>query len=573
MLQLPWVFSQSHPQTTSDVIAEARKRGVDLDAPTLRELYHRGDFSPIVEITTCRVRDGLEMAGVPALRGSSQLRLQRALTDGRVRDPAVEPYRPRLRFNGRKVTDPPGWTNGLLYSQWQLLALPDLRRRLLKGSVHGPLKKRRVVLPELDQLSRPAAERHRRWALILIALEARYLPTIDPEWLHLVNVEVEQWENYRTFYDPAATAKLLGIDSEQVRTYAEQLLLRAHRLDPTGAWSKLIRRAPRAAWKTLSGDALIALDHRLAAEVLLLFYEDLAERAQAIPLPGKSGMAWRQLDDRISDGRSEPIDALLAQLGVSPHPGVVLVVEGETEEILVPRVFDHLGLRRTPDLVRILCMRGADKDLSLVAAVSVAPLLGERRGDSYDMIRPPTRLMIAVDPDDKWNTDAKVETQRRKIIREIEKVVAAQGASLAAEDLETLVEVRTWPHRCFEFAHFTDRELATAMMKVHRTRSGLGRSALVDRIATIRASGRDIKFVWDARWTPKPAKPALAEALWPILKKKIDDARWSETIEIPAVAEVVHEAYLLAQQSTPGIYVIRAAAPDVSRTNGRNGGE
>jgi hypothetical protein len=559
VLQLPWVFSQSHPKTTSDVISDARVRGVELDPPTLRELYHRSDLSPIVEITSRRVRDDMEVSEVPAPSGTGQRQLQQALTEGRVRDPGLEPYRPRLRFDRGKTTDPHGWTNGLLYSQWQSLGLPEVRRRLVRARVHGPLKHRRVVLPALDEWSSQQVEQARRWVLILVALEARYMPTIDSEWLHLVNVEAEEWENYRAEYDPVASAEQLAVSGEEVRTYAEHLLLRARRLDPTGTWSKLILRAPRAAWKTLTGDVLIALDHRLAAEVLLLFYEDLAEREHAISLPQKSGMARGQLDARMSAGRSEPIDALLAQLGISPHPGVVLVVEGETEEILVPRVFDHLALRRSPDLVRILCMRGADKDLSLVAAVSVAPLLGGRRGDSYDMIRPPTRLMIAVDPDDNWNTDTKVAKQRRNIIREIEKVVTAQGASVDAEDLETLVEVRVWRDRCFEFAHFTDDELATAMMKIHPDRGGLGRAALLERIATIRGSGRDIKSAWDAEWRPKPTKPALAEALWPILKKKIDDARWSETIEMPAVAEVVYEAYLLAQQTRSGTYVIRAA--------------
>lgn len=65
--------------------------------------------------------------------------------------------------------------------------------------------------------------------------------------------------------------------------------------------------------------------------------------------------------------------------------------------------------------------------------------------------------------------------------------------------------------------------------------------------------------IWDAAWLPKPTKPALADALWPVLKAKIDDARWSESKPIPAVADVVHATYLLAQESTYGSYVIRAA--------------
>jgi hypothetical protein len=35
----------------------------------------------------------------------------------------------------------------------------------------------------------------------------------------------------------------------------------------------------------LTGDALVALDQRLGAEILFLFYEDLAIRGKAAPLP------------------------------------------------------------------------------------------------------------------------------------------------------------------------------------------------------------------------------------------------------------------------------------------------
>jgi hypothetical protein len=66
---MPWVLSQSQPLSTSSVMAEAKKRGVDLDALTLRELYRRGDFAPIAEITARRVRAGVSVSGVPAAGG------------------------------------------------------------------------------------------------------------------------------------------------------------------------------------------------------------------------------------------------------------------------------------------------------------------------------------------------------------------------------------------------------------------------------------------------------------------------------------------------------------------------
>ena len=514
----------------------------------------------MAEITSRAVHPPVAIADAPAARGSLQFELRRAVAAGRIRDPAANSFRPRMRFDSRKLTDPPRWTNGLIYSQWQLLAVPDLRPRLVLRRNLGSYERRRVVLPPLDEWATPQADKVTRWALVLTALEARYMPTIDREWLQLTNVEVEEWHEYRALYDSAAVAESLDITPEETRACAEWLLHRAHSLDPTGDWSRLIRRAPRRAWKTLTGDALVALNHRLAAEVLLLFYEDLASRRKAAPLPDLPGMVWHPLHDRISAGRDEELDTLLAHLGVSPHPGVLVVVEGETEERMVQRVFDHLDLRRTPDLVRVLCMRGADRQLPLVAAAAVAPLLGERHGDSYDMIRPPTRLMITVDQDSNWDTAAKIARQRRNIIAEINKVVAAQGgASLSPNDLETLVVVHQWRGRCFEYAHFTDDELADAMVRIHPTCGGLNRSDLIARIAATRAGGGDIKKVWNSAWIPRPSKLDLADALWPTLQAKIDYGRFGESEEIPQVAEVVHDAYLLAQQSTYGTYVIRTA--------------
>ena len=66
--------------------------------------------------------------------------------------------------------------------------------------------------------------------------------------------------------------------------------MRAHRLDPVGDdWSQLMRRAPAKSRKYLKDAALIAMDDRIAAEILLRFYEDLALRGQAEPLPDLSG--------------------------------------------------------------------------------------------------------------------------------------------------------------------------------------------------------------------------------------------------------------------------------------------
>ena len=63
-------------------------------------------------------------------------------------------------------------------------------------------------------------------------------------------------------------------------------MLRAHGLDPVpDAWMRLMLRVPHNSWDDLKDAALLAMEYREAAEILLLFYEDLADRGQAEPLP------------------------------------------------------------------------------------------------------------------------------------------------------------------------------------------------------------------------------------------------------------------------------------------------
>jgi hypothetical protein len=94
---------------------------------------------------------------------------------------------------------------------------------------------------------------------------------------------------------------------------------------------------------------LSALDYRIAAEILLLFYEDLAARGQADPLPDVPRNGWHPLAERLSY-RGQTLDEDLMHLGISPHPRVVLAIEGETEQIHVPLIWkqlDYPGRART----------------------------------------------------------------------------------------------------------------------------------------------------------------------------------------------------------------------------------
>jgi len=406
------------------------------------------------------------------------------------------------------------------------------------------------------------AERSRQLAVLLVALEARYLPVLERGWLHIRNDIDEQWGAFAHQFDPAAALVRLNREPADLLRSADDLLLRARRSDPLGHdWSELIRRAPQRTWDHLSGDVLVALDQRIAAEILLLCYEDLAARGTVAPLTERNNL-FHSERERISY-RSRPLDTNLSSLGLSPHPGVILVVEGETEEVFVPLVRDHIRIPGHAEVIQSVVLRGVTRDLTKLAAFASAPLLGEKlprsQGDAWATVKPPTRLMVVVDPDPPYDSPEHVEEQCRLIVEEIIAVVRAQGVEPNRDDVDSLVSVKTWSESCFEFAHFTDDELAEALLKVHPHCGGLDKARLVAALRAQRDNEWDIKNAWK-NWRPPASKTALARELWPVLRSKLDAAASDPTADLPPIAEALISAFREAVRRPHGIFVLRGTA-------------
>jgi hypothetical protein len=220
-------------------------------------------------------------------------------------------------------------------------------RRLLARLVGR--RRPRQVLFDLD-LSFPEAQfdlsrlPSGELVIALSALEARYLPEVVHRVRAPLPLDLKAWPDYANDFDPTAMLGWLGWQPEQLKAAAYRLLSHAYSIDPQQRWHRLARLAEPERWGELRGLALAANDHRVAAELLLLFYEDLVELGAAPPLeqlPPRHQRVWHQLDERLASDRDE-LEEVLTEFGLSPHPSVVLGVEGETEELTVGRIIDLL---------------------------------------------------------------------------------------------------------------------------------------------------------------------------------------------------------------------------------------
>ncbi|MBR7833612.1 hypothetical protein KDL01_10070 [Actinospica durhamensis] len=560
LASMPLAFTQLQPLNTEEFLSQAARRGYRLDASALKDLYRHRLLVPFLYVGTRPTSPGVDLGEAEPWRGGWQLQeLRAARNSGRLLDLGQGTVRNRIRFDPRRSTGARPWWNGLLYAQHQFLALADLEAWL--ASRHRLTTSRALNVrvparpPRPDAQLRRLMNRYRRVAAAVCAFEARYLPNLDREWLAPVHVDPVHWEEFRDGFDPAAIAEQIGYSAAHALEDAQWLLYRADRLDPLeGHWRALVRRAPREKWEALKGPALAAFDARIAAEILLRFYEEMAERGLAEPLVSLPPHSGHVLEDRVSH-RGQTLSADLMDLGLAPQPRVVLAVEGETEAEHMPLVWKALGYPDAPELVRMHKLGGVDHDPVKIGGHIAAPLVSRKDpgGKFWWLIKPPTCFMLAVDPEGKFYQDSKVEQTRAQILAEIKDVLKIQGAGEAIEDaeLEVLVEIHRWSEACYEFEHFSNEEIADGLIQIHHTVGGLSRAQLIESIEAERARKLDVKRVW-SQWGQgtedrKPSKVDLARVLWPVLEAKILAAKQDPALPMPTIATVVGHAFRVAQ--------------------------
>jgi hypothetical protein len=544
LMELPWAFSQQDLLSTKRFRDECKRRGVSILLDEELETLHReGALIPLA-----RRDDGVH-----------------------VEEPAAVGFRPWRSY-------PP--SSRFLYSAYQLLAVPDLylllprmtlhRRPALVRLLRNLTKPRRPRQVRFDlDLSSPVVQLQRtglpsrELVIALSVLEARYLPDILQRGRVPPPLSVQEWLDYADGFDPKATLEWLGWRAEQLKDTAYRLLGRAHDIDPQQRWHRLARLVEPRLWADLGGLALAANDDRVAAEVLVHCYEDLVERDAAPPLeqlPPGPGRFWHFLDERLATNRDE-LEKVLTQFGLSPHPSVVLAVEGETEELTVERISKPLVPPDHRGRIRVRNLHGTSRDLTMLAAEVARPFLGAQvRHDGLDLLQPPTRLLVTGDPEHKLATPTACADQHRKVVDQIDVTLRLQNLAVDREDLESLVEIRTWGAYPFEFAHFTDDELARAAFRQGRPGHPLSTQDLAAAFGQIRATTKKVAEI-GATLRSTLDKVELADALWPVLKAKIQARLATGSLDDVPIAAAVWRAAELAREPRRNV-VARLASQD-----------
>lgn len=566
----PLVFSQAGLVDAEDFVKQAGRRRIGLDLALLEDLHRCRLLVPLYRVRAGRPRPAEAVAGLDDDHEATGYLLDRRVavpaSGGRLADPGPARFSPWPRDDPKslqpRAEDRRGNTS-LLYSPYQLLALHGLSQLIARHATvwRGPHSARRLD-PGLEMVAGTPSDlaSWRALAVLLHAVDTRYLPV-----LRRVVSHPKGWSSYASSFEPAKELAWLGTTVDDVREASEMLNSLGRNLDVIGDFFDLVRRANPESWESLEGDALMALDFGVAAGVLSLFADHVEGKDLRPARLFGPARSWPPLSQQGLRQRAGSLDHALTQLGLSPYPALVLTVEGQTEQRLVPRVFELLGRPLDDESwVRLECFGGVDKKkhLELVALYVGRPLLGDDYGIFTMVDRPVTRLMVAVDPEKEWATEEDREHRRevllRKVLEAVEKRLRPDLASAGAR----LVTVRAWGALPFEFAHFSDQELAVGLIAMAGAGPACGKATLVERLEAERKrhkpGGRGSKVggsianidgVFRRCWPGQDSetiKVKFAEAMWPVLEAKIRASLADPGTFEPPVLRLVKEAIELA---------------------------
>ena len=546
ILQDPYAFTQTGLLSPRDFIREADRRGVKLVREQLELLHRRRVLQPFYKVHSRPVTEPEPSSGTSGLSSSALREVRFALAEGRVSDPA------RRRF---ETWPGPRERPSLWYSYNQLLVLRSISYMLTQMQARPTEGHRVLNLAPLDGRTREVFMRERSLAFLVEALSTKYRPrVVNSVKLGTGSNEQDLFRLINSEEDPPGLRQI-DLPSDVIIRQADQLLSAAKSFDPLGDWSQVVRMANPRRWEDLRYDALIAHDYRIAAELLLRCVEDQARRGNTDPpdeLP-KGLIHPRQQRLRVDDReRAETV----MQFGISDRPALVLAVEGHAEYEIAPRVLDILGYDPLASRIAIVNLKSIKGDVKLLARVVAVPRL-DTDGDRYSrLFSPLTSLMVVVDPEPPYESPDSVEAKRNEMIDSVlDSLPPPLRSDAMRNELALILHVHRWPAE-FEFAHWTDSELAEALQDVSPVAADIPLEELAKHITKHRAAGDTIKSVWN-NWRHPPSKAKLALALWPALERRIRITSAPE--EIPIV-QVIQEAISI-MHSTQGVNAMSPPDP------------
>jgi hypothetical protein len=356
------------------------------------------------------------------------------------------------------------------YSQFQLLAVKCLLSEL---TIHVAMES--VSALEVDEVISRALKQHEYMVEIASSVQSavndertrvglairaawlcqfisdRFFSRTQTDLRRFTLSSSSRWHNWNWYefcreWNANDAIQLFSLNRENTQVLYEFLASRWAHHDPLADWNKLVRFVGVQKRKQLTGDAALGQSLFEMAQVIRMFHREAFDEHLEEPYEATRQVIYAIPDIPLDKDPLKALELVANNFGVNPKPQLVLFVEGQTEETVLPVLFErYLGCT----------MSVCGIELSNLHSVNNAA------GSKADGASALCRL---IDHLHHHQTIAVVLMDREgNAARNIEKGLAT--AHSLYEPLRRVTRpdyIKLWT-RCFEFDNFSDWEIAEVL--------------------------------------------------------------------------------------------------------------
>lgn len=170
------------------------------------------------------------------------------------------------------------------------------------------------------------------------------------------------WHEYCRQWNPETVRNSMGVTTEKLKSLYEVLVIDAQSVDPLAHWYDLVTFVSVYEKERLKGNALFAQSLYSMAKMISLFYEHLT--GQKLRQPNEMMELWRArfYGKDVIENELAFLEFLTNQYHLNPRPTLILVVEGNGEEVIFPLLASELyGLSFPKMGIEVINLRGVDQ--------------------------------------------------------------------------------------------------------------------------------------------------------------------------------------------------------------------
>jgi len=291
----------------------------------------------------------------------------------------------------------------------------------------------------------------------------KYLPLVkDSRYTVLTNIDIEELNQLNSLIDLSNIFKETPYSIDDLKNIRVRFAVDGLSIDPLENWYHLIKYVSHEKRANLKGKALLAIDYYAISDMLKLLIEDLTgeeqlETASILDSP-RSSWQIRIYGKKINHKDIDVLQRLLTEYGINPNPDLFFIVEGYSEEAVIPIILNSYGFSLEEYRIELYNVKGVDKKIDELIKYKGTPIT-RKINDKYYISPYGTKIFGLFDREGRF-AHKEPEEIIDKIMKNIFETLPTELKTKKISDvLENEIFIIKFWDKCFEYDNLSNKEL------------------------------------------------------------------------------------------------------------------